>query len=94
MSVRHDHLHEALETLLGAVARRDAEGARAAIEEAARRFAATPSPGDDDRLRPLLAACESAARTFHGQLASELRESVVSARAHVAYATGGRKSAP
>lgn len=94
MSVKHEHLHEALMGLLNAIERKDAEGAEAAMAHALKRFGETPASGDDERLVPLMARCESAAEAFHAALGLELRESATSVRATHAYATGGRRVEP
>ena len=94
MSVKHEHLHEALEGLLEAIERKDAEGAEAAMEHALKLFGETPASGDDDRLGPLMARCEIAAKAFHSALGLELRESATSVRATHAYVEGGRRVEP
>ncbi len=94
MSAQHDHLHEALSRLLDAIERKDANGAEAAMERALHLFATTPAPGDDERLRPLMVSCETAARTFFSQLDAAVRGSGTSMRAANAYAVGGRGEEP
>jgi hypothetical protein len=94
MSARHEHLLSALGGLLEAIERKDGEGAEAAMERALQLFASTPAPGDDERLLPLLASCERSAQLFRAELGRALLDSAASARAQVAYVSGGRRSRP
>jgi hypothetical protein len=94
MSARHDHLFEALRHLLATIEQKDAAGAEAAMEQALDLFASTPAPGDDERLRPLMMSCETAARALHAELGLSMMESATSARAAHAYADGGGRETP
>jgi hypothetical protein len=90
MSARHDGLFEALTALQARIAARDALGAEAAMEVALARFAAVPTPGDDERLLPLKDACEAAARLYCAELGGALRETAAGARATEAYGRGAQ----
>jgi len=94
MSTNHDHLFDALSQLLATIERKDAVGAEAAMALALRLFADTPAPGDDERLRPLMARCETAARALHAELGLAMMESATSVRAAQAYADGGGGGTP
>jgi hypothetical protein len=94
MSARHEHLVQALERLAAAIAHQDAQAAGVAMEEALGLFATTPNPGDDERLAPLVAQCEAAARELHARLGAAVRASAATTKAVNRYAVGGRGSLP
>lgn len=91
---RHDHLVHALEALRAAIETKDATAAAGAMERTLALFAQTPNIARDERLAPLMASCEAAARAFHAQLGEVLRASGASARAADAYAPGGARKEP
>jgi hypothetical protein len=88
VSARHDHLQDALGAVLERVLARDAQGAEAAMDQALAAFAATAAPGDDERLAPLMATCEAAARAFRAELGEAVKDTALQARAGLAYARG------
>jgi hypothetical protein len=86
---RHDHLVSALDLLLAKLEQGDAVAAEVASQAALSLFAATPSPGADERLGPLYERCRLAMAALSARLDREVKETATSTRAGRAYAAFG-----
>jgi hypothetical protein len=86
---QHDHLLAALDDVLDKLEHGDAVVAGEASQRALELFASTPSPGEDERLRPRYEKCLLAIAALQERLVRELNQSATSTRAGRAYAAGG-----